>query len=99
MPSKKIATCLQSANVVPVSGSKQIVTLASSVDFVLLQCSGAMSDRSQIQARIRKARVTADPAGQLAPLYARTLDPMEAFAFARPPAKPRATHYTPPWYP
>src|SRR5260370_36193982 len=98
MPSKKIATCLQSANVVPVSGSKQIVTLASSVDFVLLQCSGAMSDWRQIQARIRKARVTADPAGQLAALYERTRDAMVAFELARHHEKRGENQEAARWY-
>ena len=42
-----------------------------------------MSDWRQIQARIRKARTSADPPGQLAALYERTHDAMVAFELAQ----------------
>jgi len=42
-----------------------------------------VSDWRQIQARIRKARTSADPAGQLAALFERTRDAMVAFELAR----------------
>ena len=42
-----------------------------------------VSDWRQIQARIRKARTSADPAGQLAALYERTRDAMVAFELAQ----------------
>jgi hypothetical protein len=43
----------------------------------------AVSDWRQIQARIRKARTSADPSGQLAALFERTRDAMVAFELAR----------------
>ena len=42
-----------------------------------------MSDWRQIQARIRKARTSADPSGQLSALYERTRDAMVAFELAQ----------------
>ncbi len=42
-----------------------------------------VSDWRQIQARIRKARTSADPSGQLAALYERTRDAMVAFELAQ----------------
>jgi hypothetical protein len=42
-----------------------------------------VSDWRQIQARIRKARTSADPPGQLAALYERTRDAMVAFELAQ----------------
>ncbi|HEX3377332.1 MAG TPA: hypothetical protein VHS29_10760 [Candidatus Acidoferrales bacterium] len=42
-----------------------------------------MSDWRQIQARIRKARTSADPPGQLSALYERTHDAMVAFELAQ----------------
>jgi len=42
-----------------------------------------VSDWRQIQARIRKARTSADPPGQLAALYERTHDAMVAFELAQ----------------
>ena len=42
-----------------------------------------MSDWRQIQARIRKARTSADPPGQLSALYERTRDAMVAFELAQ----------------
>jgi hypothetical protein len=43
----------------------------------------SVSDWRQIQARIRKARTSADPPGQLAALYERTRDAMVAFELAQ----------------
>src|SRR5260370_13869016 len=48
----------------------------------LIQCC-SVSDWRQIQARIRKARTSADPPGQLAALYERTRDAMVAFELAQ----------------
>src|SRR5882762_3311386 len=48
----------------------------------LIQCH-LVSDWRQIQARIRKARTSADPPGQLAALYERTRDAMVAFELAQ----------------
>ncbi len=48
----------------------------------LLQCT-AMTDWRQIQARIRKAKASADAPGQLAQLYERTRDAMVAFELAQ----------------
>ena len=48
----------------------------------LIQCE-LVSDWRQIQARIRKARTSADPPGQLAALYERTRDAMVAFELAQ----------------
>jgi hypothetical protein len=48
----------------------------------LIQCQ-LVSDWRQIQARIRKARTSADPPGQLAALYERTRDAMVAFELAQ----------------
>ncbi len=42
-----------------------------------------MADWKQIQARIRRARTGADPAGQLAKLYEKTRDAMAAFELAK----------------
>jgi len=83
---------------VPVSASKQFATLAGPAGFVLLQCSAAMSDWRQIQARIRKAKVTADPAGQLAALYERTRDAMVAFELARHHEKRGENQEAARWY-
>ena len=57
-----------------------------------------MSDWRQIQARIRKARVTADPAGQLAALYERTRDAMVAFELARHHEKRGENQEAARWY-
>ncbi len=43
----------------------------------------SVSDWRQIQARIRKARTSADPPGQLSALYERTHDAMVAFELAQ----------------
>src|SRR5882724_5194566 len=51
--------------------------------FVLLIHYLPVSDWRQIQARIRKARTSADPPGQLAALYERTRDAMVAFELAQ----------------
>jgi len=50
---------------------------------VLLLHYRLVSDWRQIQARIRKARTSADPPGQLAALYERTRDAMVAFELAQ----------------
>ena len=50
---------------------------------VLLIHYSPVSDWRQIQARIRKARTSADPPGQLAALYERTRDAMVAFELAQ----------------
>src|SRR5260370_8148349 len=42
-----------------------------------------MGDGRKLQARSGKAKVTADPAGQLSALYERTRDAMVAFELAR----------------
>src|SRR6266852_3695111 len=57
-----------------------------------------MSDWRQIQARIRKAKVTADPAGQLAALYERTRDAMVAFELARHHEKRGENQEAARWY-
>ncbi len=80
------------------SASKQFATLAGPAGSVLLQCSAAMSDWRQIQARIRKAKVTADPAGQLAALYERTRDAMVAFELARHHEKRGENQEAARWY-
>jgi hypothetical protein len=48
---------------------------------VLLECS-TVSDWRQIQARIRKAKTSSEPAAQLAKLFERTRDAMAAFELA-----------------
>jgi hypothetical protein len=49
----------------------------------LLQCSQKMADWKQITARIRRARGSRDPGGQLALLYEKTGDAMVAFELGR----------------
>ena len=57
-----------------------------------------MSDWRQIQARIRKARTSADPPGQLAALYERTRDAMVAFELAQIHEKSGANSEAARWY-
>ena len=57
-----------------------------------------MSDWRQIQARIRKARTSADPPGQLAALYERTRDAMVAFELAQIHEKTGANSEAARWY-
>jgi hypothetical protein len=56
-----------------------------------------VSDWRQIQARIRKARTSADPPGQLSALYERTRDAMVAFElgqlYEKAGATPEAVHW------
>jgi len=51
--------------------------------FSLLQCVDKMADWKQITARIRRARGSRDPAGQLLLLYEKTNDAMVAFELGR----------------
>ncbi len=51
--------------------------------FPLLQCKQKMTDWKQITARIRRARTSKDPAGQLSNLYQKTRDAMVAFELAK----------------
>ena len=57
-----------------------------------------MSDWRQIQARIRKARSSADPPGQLAVLYERTRDAMVAFELAQLHEKAGTNSEAARWY-
>jgi len=57
-----------------------------------------VSDWRQIQARIRKARTSADPPGQLAALYERTHDAMVAFELAQIYEKAAALADAVRWY-
>jgi len=57
-----------------------------------------VSDWRQIQARIRKARTSADPSGQLAALYERTRDAMVAFELAQIHEKTGAQTEAVRWY-
>jgi hypothetical protein len=57
-----------------------------------------VSDWRQIQARIRKARTSADPPGQLAALYERTRDAMVAFELALIHEKSGANAEAAHWY-
>jgi hypothetical protein len=57
-----------------------------------------VSDWRQIQARIRKARTSADPSGQLAALYERTRDAMVAFELAQIHEKIGANLEAARWY-
>jgi hypothetical protein len=57
-----------------------------------------VSDWRQIQARIRKARTSADPPGQLAALYERTRDAMVAFELAQIHEKAGANDEAVRWY-
>jgi hypothetical protein len=57
-----------------------------------------VSDWRQIQARIRKARTSADPPGQLAELYERTRDAMVAFELAQIHEKSGAHSEAARWY-
>jgi hypothetical protein len=57
-----------------------------------------VSDWRQIQARIRKARTSADPSGQLAALYERTRDAMVAFELAQIHEKTGANSEAARWY-
>jgi hypothetical protein len=57
-----------------------------------------VSDWRQIQARIRKARTSADPSGQLAALYERTRDAMVAFELAQIHEKTGAHSEAARWY-
>jgi hypothetical protein len=58
----------------------------------------SVSDWRQIQARIRKARTSADPPGQLAALYERTRDAMVAFELAQIHEKAGANAEAARWY-
>jgi len=58
----------------------------------------AVSDWRQIQARIRKARTSADPPGQLSALYERTHDAMVAFELAQFHEKAGATSEAVQWF-
>lgn len=49
----------------------------------LLECHHSMADWKQITARIRRARTSKDPAGQLTALFQKTRDAMVAFELAR----------------
>jgi len=57
-----------------------------------------VSDWRQIQARIRKARTSADPPGQLSALYERTHDAMVAFELAQLFEKAGATAEAVQWF-
>jgi hypothetical protein len=57
-----------------------------------------VSDWRQIQARIRKARTSADPPGQLGALYDRTHDAMVAFELAQLHEKAGTTSEAVHWY-
>jgi len=57
-----------------------------------------VSDWRQIQARIRKARTSADPPGQLSALYERTRDAMVAFELAQLYEKAGATSEAVRWF-
>jgi hypothetical protein len=57
-----------------------------------------VSDWRQIQARIRKARTSADPPGQLAALYERTRDAMVAFELAQIHEKAGTNSEAARWY-
>jgi hypothetical protein len=57
-----------------------------------------VSDWRQIQARIRKARTSADPPGQLSALYERTRDAMVAFELAQLYEKAGANAEAVHWY-
>jgi len=57
-----------------------------------------VSDWRQIQARIRKARTSADPPGQLSALYERTHDAMVAFELAQLHEKAGATQEAVRWF-
>jgi hypothetical protein len=57
-----------------------------------------VSDWRQIQARIRKARTSADPSGQLSALYERTHDAMVAFELAQMYEKAAATPDAVRWF-
>lgn len=57
-----------------------------------------MSDWRQIQARIRKARTSTDPSGQLVALYERTRDAMVAFELAQIHEKAAAPDEAVRWY-
>src|SRR4051812_33088603 len=63
----------------------------------LLQCN-RMADWRQIQARIRKAKTSSDPAAQLAELYQRTRDAMVAFELAQWHEKAGNAGDTVEWY-
>ena len=71
--------------------------MASSVCVRLIQYL-LVSDWRQIQARIRKARTSADPPGQLAALYERTRDAMVAFELAQIQEKAGAPSEAVRWY-
>jgi len=49
----------------------------------LIQCGKRMADWKQITARIRRARTSKDPAGQLSNLFEKTRDAMVAFELAK----------------
>jgi hypothetical protein len=65
---------------------------------VLLLHYRLVSDWRQIQARIRKARTSADPPGQLAALYERTRDAMVAFELAQIHEKAGTNSEAARWY-
>lgn len=71
--------------------------MAGPVHARLIQCP-SVSDWRQIQARIRKARTSADPPGQLAALYERTRDAMVAFELAQIHEKTGANSEAAHWY-
>jgi hypothetical protein len=57
-----------------------------------------MADWRQIQARIRKAKASSDPPGQLAAIYERTRDAMVAFELAKLSEKSGQTDEAVRWY-
>lgn len=63
----------------------------------LIQCSG-MSDWRQIQARIRKAKTSTDPATKLSELYQRTRDAMVAWELGAVEEKGGRTDQAIKWY-
>jgi len=64
----------------------------------LLQCSPKMADWKQITARIRRARGSRDPGGQLALLYEKTGDAMVAFELGRHFEIAKDAAQSLPWY-
>src|SRR5260370_2613046 len=64
----------------------------------LLQCKQEMTDWKQITARIRRARTSKDPAGQLSNLFQKTRDAMVAFELAKYFESSRQNADAPKWY-
>jgi hypothetical protein len=87
----------------PVSGNRRERIRSFSACIAGLACVRLVqyrlvSDWRQIQARIRKARTSADPPGQLAALYERTRDAMVAFELAQIHEKSGANSEAVRWY-